>query len=137
MGPRDLVTIVHKTIDRDPARRYQAVGELAADLQRFLDDEPIQARRLSAMERGWRWCRHHPGVASLTAALRSSARSGVQLARSDRAIAAPPPEARASQSRPVQLGRRGPDRKPHRLASRRWSEGERWPGSRHFLNEAG
>src|SRR5262249_4063737 len=45
--PRDLVTIVHKAIDRDPARRYQTASELAADLQRFLDNEPIQARRVS------------------------------------------------------------------------------------------
>ena len=67
--PRDLVTIIHKAIDREPARRYQAAAELAADLQRFLDDEPIRARRVSAFERGWRLCRHHPGVASLTATL--------------------------------------------------------------------
>ncbi len=67
--PRDLVTIIHKAIDREPTRRYQTAGELAADLQRFLDDEPIQARRISNGERLWRWCRHHPGVASLTGIL--------------------------------------------------------------------
>jgi serine/threonine protein kinase/Flp pilus assembly protein TadD len=67
--PRDLVTIVHKAIDREPQRRYQTAGELAADLQHFLDDEPIQARRLSIDERGWRWCRHNPAVAGLLAAL--------------------------------------------------------------------
>ncbi len=49
--PRDLETIVHKAIDRDPAHRYATAGELAADLQRFLDDEPIRARRLSPAER--------------------------------------------------------------------------------------
>ena len=48
--PRDLVTIVHKAIDREPARRYPTAGELAADLQRFLDDEPIRARRISVSE---------------------------------------------------------------------------------------
>ena len=46
--PRDLETIVHKAIERDPAHRYATAGELAADLQRFLDDEPIQARRQTA-----------------------------------------------------------------------------------------
>ncbi len=67
--PRDLVTIIHKAIDREPGRRYQTAGELVADLQRFLDDEPIQARRISSVERMARWCRHYPGVASLTGIL--------------------------------------------------------------------
>ena len=61
--PRDLVTIVHKTIDRDPARRYATAAEMAEDLQRFLRDEPVQARRTSRVERVVRWARHHPGVA--------------------------------------------------------------------------
>src|SRR5262249_25867308 len=43
--PTDLATIVHKAIDPDPSHRYQTAGEMAADLQRFLADEPIQARR--------------------------------------------------------------------------------------------
>jgi serine/threonine protein kinase/formylglycine-generating enzyme required for sulfatase activity len=62
--PRDLETIVHKAIDREPARRYAAAGELAADLQRFLGDEPIRARRLSSMERVLKWSRRNKGVAS-------------------------------------------------------------------------
>jgi WD40 repeat protein/serine/threonine protein kinase len=66
--PRDLVTIVHKAIDRDPWQRYASAGELAADLQRFTDDEPIKARPIGAAERLWRWCRHNPLLAgSLTA----------------------------------------------------------------------
>jgi WD40 repeat protein/serine/threonine protein kinase len=61
--PRDLVTIVHKAIDRDPARRYQTATELAEDLERFLRDEPVRARRVSRVERVVRWARRHPGVA--------------------------------------------------------------------------
>jgi WD40 repeat protein/serine/threonine protein kinase len=67
--PGDLVTIVHKAIERNPAQRYQTAAELAADLQRFLDDEPIKARGISTAERLWRWCRRNPAIASLTAAL--------------------------------------------------------------------
>jgi WD40 repeat protein/serine/threonine protein kinase len=63
--PRDLVTIVHKAADRDPARRYQTAGELADDLQRFLADEPIRARRASQLERYLRWARRNPGIAVL------------------------------------------------------------------------
>jgi WD40 repeat protein/serine/threonine protein kinase len=67
--PRDLVTIVHKAISKEPGRRYQTAGSLAADLQRFLDDQPILARRSSLAERSWRWCRRNPLVASLAAAV--------------------------------------------------------------------
>ena len=63
--PRDLVTIVHKAIDRDPAHRYPTAGELAADLKRFLADEPIQARRQTQLERYVRWARRNPGIAVL------------------------------------------------------------------------
>jgi serine/threonine protein kinase len=63
--PRDLVTIIHKAADRDPARRYATAGDLAADLQRFLADEPIKARRQTQLERYLRWARHHPGIAVL------------------------------------------------------------------------
>lgn len=66
--PRDLVTIVHKAIERDPEHRYSTAGELSADLQRFIDDEPILARRVSSLELLERWARHNKLVAaSLTA----------------------------------------------------------------------
>jgi WD40 repeat protein len=67
--PRELVTIVHKAIDHDPARRYPTAAALAEDLERFLADEPIRARRAGPAERLWRWCRRNPVVAGLTAAL--------------------------------------------------------------------
>ena len=67
--PRDLATIVHKSIDRDPAHRYATAGELADDLRRYLNDEPIQARRLSPAARLRRWCRKNPAVAGLTTAV--------------------------------------------------------------------
>jgi serine/threonine protein kinase len=63
--PRDLATIVHKAIARDPSDRYPTAGELAADLTRFLEDRPIQARRLSLFGVTWRWAKRNPAVASL------------------------------------------------------------------------
>jgi eukaryotic-like serine/threonine-protein kinase len=63
--PRDLETIVHKAISREPQDRYSSGQELAADLRRFLEDRPIQARRISSVERFGRWCRRNPLVASL------------------------------------------------------------------------
>jgi WD40 repeat protein/tetratricopeptide (TPR) repeat protein len=61
--PRDLETIVLKASDKDPARRYATADAMAEDLRRFLDDEPIQARRASAAERYWRWARRNPLIA--------------------------------------------------------------------------
>jgi hypothetical protein len=65
--PRDLETIVLKAIDREPSHRSQTADELAEDLQRFLDDRPIRARRASLGERAWRWCRRNPALAGVTA----------------------------------------------------------------------
>ena len=67
--PRDMETIVQKAIDRDPARRYPTAAALAEDLQRFLDDKPIKARRVTPAEQAWRWARRNPAVASLAAGL--------------------------------------------------------------------
>ena len=67
--PRDLVTIVQKAIEREPAHRYPTASELTADLQRFLDDEPIRARRQTAWERCRRWSRRNPGLAAMGAVL--------------------------------------------------------------------
>ena len=65
--PRDLETIVLKATAREPERRYQSAGDLAEDLERFLDDRPIRARRASLVEHGWRWCRRNPALASVSA----------------------------------------------------------------------
>jgi eukaryotic-like serine/threonine-protein kinase len=67
--PRDLETIVHKAIDKDPRQRYASAAALAEDLQRFIADEPIRARRISVREGLARWCRRNPLVAGLVTAV--------------------------------------------------------------------
>src|SRR5262249_14936736 len=61
--PRDLETVVHKAIEREPARRYGDAAALAADLRRYVEGRPIRARRVGALERAWRWCRRNPAAA--------------------------------------------------------------------------
>lgn len=67
--PRDLETVVLKAIARDPARRYQSAKEMQDDLERFLQDRPVRARRVSEVEKFWLWCRRNPGIALLGSAL--------------------------------------------------------------------
>jgi WD40 repeat protein/tetratricopeptide (TPR) repeat protein len=67
--PRDLETVIHKAIERDPAHRYQTAAALAEDLERFIADRPIRSRRIGEAERFARWCRRNKAVATLLAAL--------------------------------------------------------------------
>jgi len=65
----DLSTIVLKALEKDPDRRYQSASDLAADVRRFLDHEPIVARPATPMYHASKFARRHVGlVAGLCAA---------------------------------------------------------------------
>ena len=66
--PIDLETIVHKTIEKNAADRYNTAGELATDLRRFLNDLPIAARPSSFASRTRKWARRHRELAQLLVA---------------------------------------------------------------------
>jgi serine/threonine protein kinase len=70
--PRDLETIVLKATAREARDRYASGGALADDLRRFLEDRPITARRSSALERTWRWCRRNKALAASAGAALAS-----------------------------------------------------------------
>ncbi len=64
--PRDLETIILKAISREPDHRYLHAAELAEDLDAFLNDQPIRARRSSVILRGWLWAKRNPFLAMLS-----------------------------------------------------------------------
>ena len=62
--PLDLWTIISKCLQKSPAARYESAGELAADLKRFINHEPILARRVAFWQRAWKYARRKPLVVS-------------------------------------------------------------------------
>src|SRR5262249_34768249 len=64
--PRDLETITHRCLNKEPGRRYPAARDVSLELGRWLKGEPIVARPASARERAWKWARRKPALAVLS-----------------------------------------------------------------------
>ena len=68
--PVDLETIILKAVSRSSDERYTTAQELADDLQRHLDNRPVQARRPGPMQRLRKWTQRHKSMAiALTASM--------------------------------------------------------------------
>jgi serine/threonine protein kinase/Flp pilus assembly protein TadD len=65
----DLETIVGKALEKDRSRRYQTVADLAADIRRTLDDEPIVARPPSAAYQLRKFAKRHRLLVGSAAAI--------------------------------------------------------------------
>ncbi len=56
---RDLDWIVMKALAKDRTRRYQTASDFARDIERYLADEPIEARPPTLFDRAAKWARRH------------------------------------------------------------------------------
>jgi eukaryotic-like serine/threonine-protein kinase len=100
----DIETIAKKALEKDKARRYASAADLGADIQRYLDDQPIAARPPSTSYQLRKLTRRHRALvggaaavfivlvagiwASTWQAIRANQASRAALAQRDRAAAA-------------------------------------------------
>jgi tetratricopeptide (TPR) repeat protein len=64
---RDLETICLKCLEKDPDKRYATALELADDLRRFLEGQPVRARPVSSWQRLGRSLRRRPTLVAKVA----------------------------------------------------------------------
>ena len=87
---RDLETICEKCLERDPAARYRSAGELAEDLERWLDGHSIRARPVSPPARLYRWAQRNPALAGMaTLLLAFGTAVGVMISKAQTTVAPP------------------------------------------------
>jgi hypothetical protein len=67
--PRPLEAICRKAMAGRPEDRYASARELAADVTRWMDDQPVTALREGIVPRVRRWVRKHPGWAIIVGLL--------------------------------------------------------------------
>jgi WD40 repeat protein len=82
----DLETICLKSLEKEPAQRYESAAAMADDLERWREGKPIRARASGTLERIAKWARRQPTLAGLWAALVILSLAGVASLLAGRAL---------------------------------------------------
>lgn len=87
-APYDLEVVVMKCLEKEPARRYDSARAVAEEIRRYLNGDPIRARRTSWAYRAARKARKHRAlfVVSVAAVLALSVLAGVWIRERVRAV---------------------------------------------------
>lgn len=87
----DLDWVILKALEKDPERRYGSAHDLAADVERYLDQEPVTARRPTLRYRVGKYLRRHAwlvaGTSAAVIALTLTIAWGFQRSRAEAARA--------------------------------------------------
>ena len=83
----DLDWVTMKAIERDRTRRYGTPTELAADIQRYLANKPVQAHPTSIWYRGRKFVRRYRVPVAAGALVVASLSAGLYLANRERVLA--------------------------------------------------
>ena len=83
----DLDSIVRKALNQEPGERYASVAEFSDDLDRFLNDRPVRARKANPAYRGLKLVKRNRLTASLVAALLAASILVLAVSRARRSAA--------------------------------------------------
>jgi eukaryotic-like serine/threonine-protein kinase len=98
----DIETIVAKALEKDRERRYASAADLAADIQRYLNDQPIAAKPASAVYQLQKFARRHKTIVASAAAVLLALVLGI-IASTWEAVRARRAEATAKQESAIAL----------------------------------
>ncbi len=62
----DLETICLKCLEKQPGNRYHSAEALADELERWIENKPIFARKITSRERFQKWIRRNPILSSMS-----------------------------------------------------------------------
>jgi WD40 repeat protein/serine/threonine protein kinase len=123
----DLDWIVMKSLEKDRTRRYHSADGLARDVERYLCDEPVEARSPSVLYRMRKFGRRHRS-AMISAALILLALSAGLVASTWQAVRATRAEREAESAQAEALRQAGREQVAARLANEQRAEAERQRG---------
>ena len=80
----DIAVVLETALEKDVQRRYASAFELAEDLRRIREYEPIRARPASALLKLRRWAQRHPALAVALGAVALALGGAAYLGRRER-----------------------------------------------------